>query len=146
MDPGTSHPVRNLALESQQAAQQGVVVSEQDEATRDLGEELEKKRGNVKEVSPLQREGLTLAKMLLWAIFVFIVLIGLGWMFGGPDPPTVQGNVDQGKAAADNYKALRETYLENGPKELFDVVVTSGLIPIPTLILGYIFGSQEAAK
>ena len=121
-------------------------MSEQDEATRDLREEDKEKSGTLKEVTPLQRAGIDLTKWILGAIFIAILLIGYGWMFGGPDPPVVHETANKGKAVAENYKALRETYLENGPKELFNVVVTSGLLPILTLLLGYIFGTQEAAK
>ena len=45
------------------------------------------------------------------------------------------------KELIENYKVLRETAAD-GATKLFDLIVVKALLPVFTLILGYIFGSQ----
>lgn len=58
---------------------------------------------------------------------------------------TLAENADAAKKVIENYKALRELHSEQTAK-LFDTVVVKMLLPIFTLLLGYIFGNQKAAK
>lgn len=135
--------VRNLAQEAEAASQQ-IGVSEQDPNSRNLREELRETQGVFREVTGLQRSGLYLAWAILAIILVAVLVVGLDWIVGGPTIPDVPITNDEGaKATVENFKTLRDADLDR-PRQLFTLVVTGGLVPLFTLLLGYIFGSQQA--
>ncbi len=51
----------------------------------------------------------------------------------------------EAKAVIENYKALRDADLDR-PRPLFTLIVAGGLVPLLTLLLGYVFGSQQATN
>ena len=82
---------------------------------------------------------------LAWAvgavILMVIVFVCADWLVTVPARPPLQAP----REVIDAYKELRAGAIEDASK-LFDLIVAKALLPVFTAILGYIFGSREAAR
>ncbi len=92
-------------------------------------------------LTPTQEAGMKLA---LWVGIVILMVIGfvcVDWVCTIPPRPALGATRD----IIDNYKDLRSAATDDASK-LFTLVVLTSLLPVFTAILGYIFGSKQAAK
>jgi len=100
----------------------------------------------VQPMTQLQWAGVTLAIVCFVCILVVTILVAFDWVVGGPSPPTtLPGDPEQAQMRIENWQALREADLER-PKELFNLVVLSALLPLLTLLVGYLFGQQAGSR
>ena len=104
---------------------------------------------NYKPMGGLQKAGYRLAVGVGLAIIVVIIGLGFVWANHAPPPPTLpEGPVGITDVEMANMTTLLEHYRTandmalEGPMKLFDQVVAKALLPLFTLILGYIFGSR----
>jgi hypothetical protein len=118
----------------------------------DLTTEATGSKSAVRELQPLQRVGYSLARYVLAAMAVAIVVIlWLSFVYLpqplAPAPPSVQASdsVAQYKGLVDAYIPLANQALERAEKLLQTVVVTV-FLPSFTAILGYIFGTRTAGS
>lgn len=133
----------NLPEEVERLSRKGQVAVVEGEEPINIASGIEESKGDIKEVSGLQKAGLGLAKLVLWAILAVLVVIVADWVIGGPTVPEVPTGSNQ--AIIENYAALRDADLER-PRQLFILIISGGLLPVSTLLLGYIFGSRDASN
>lgn len=59
-----------------------------------------------------------------------------------PSAETMQAAAGDSKTAIEQYKELSQIAIKNG-QDLFQTIVTQALLPVLTVILGYIFGKSD---
>lgn len=94
----------------------------------------------IRQLSPTQQAGMKLAWAVGTVILLVIVFVCVDWVLMVPARPPLQAP----REVIDTYKELRAGAVEDASK-LFDLIVAKALLPVFTAILGYIFGSREAA-
>jgi len=102
-------------------------------------------------LTPLQQAGMRLAIGV--GAVTFLVMVGLWthWMWHTPTVPSLvidstngQAVITDTKLLMDNYKIAAELAMD-GPSRMFDQMVVKMLYPLFTLILGYVFGANNAS-
>ena len=96
--------------------------------------------GQIRGMTPVRRAAfwLALGVLLLLAV-VTVMLVGVG-LLDAPRPPNLDGlDVDAARATVDNYARLISTYWDQ-IRGLFVETVGVALLPMLTLVVGYIFG------
>jgi hypothetical protein len=86
----------------------------------------------------------------LWValgVRVMILLVGapltIAWVTGGPPPPRLEGlSPDAAKTILEQYRQLVQIHEETA-RARFDEIVLKALLPILTLVPGYVLGSQQ---
>ena len=89
--------------------------------------------------------GATMASRLLWIICALVVAFLLGWWFTRPSIEEVKGitgAAQKSEVILETLRQLREDHFE-AVRNLFQLLVLSGLIPLFTLLAGYAFGSRQ---
>jgi hypothetical protein len=96
----------------------------------------------------VQQVGHDLASRVLWFVCVLAVLFLAAWWFSRPSPEDVKTLLGADATSEQILTTLRELRREhvNNFRDLFQLVVLSGLVPLFTLLAGYAFGSQEREK
>lgn len=95
-----------------------------------------------------QMEGARLAKLLLWAICLSTVLFLVGWWISRPSIEDVKQILDaaaDGKTRLEALQQLRKDHLDMF-RDLFQLIVSSILVPLFTLVVGYAFGARQAER
>jgi hypothetical protein len=128
VNPGEGSPERP-------GESQGVVVISEE---REIGPVT-----SVRPLEPLQRAALWVAL----GVGVMILLVGaplaIAWVTGGPPAPKLEGLTPEvAKAVIEQYRALVQIH-DEAARARFDEIVLKALLPILTLVLGYVFGSQR---
>ena len=72
---------------------------------------------------------------------VFLLAWGAYWLGYSPKVPALSSDPITAKALLDNYKAASALFLDDLFR-VFDVVIAKALLPLFTLILGYLFGAN----
>jgi hypothetical protein len=97
----------------------------------------------VRPLQPLQRAALWVALGLGVLIVVIAAPLTIGWLVNAPQPPNLEGlTPEQITAAVATYRDLVQIH-ENAAQARFDTIILKALLPILTLTLGYVFGSQQ---
>lgn len=92
--------------------------------------------------------GARLASRLLWVICTLATAFLVAWWFTRPALTEVQqllGPAAQGKDPVEVLRGLRRDHFEQF-RDLFQIVVLSGLVPLFTLLAGYAFGARQREK
>jgi hypothetical protein len=107
----------------------------------------------VKGLTALQRAGvnLTIGVGLVASIVIFVLVSY--WTRTSPDLPALPtdiSNLDDAKLNTwklllENYKTAYAVALD-GPLQIFDQVIVKVLLPLFTLLLGYVFGTNRPAR
>src|SRR5215208_4381262 len=98
-----------------------------------------------RQLTPTQRAGMDLAIGVGTLIALVTAAAVISYLLNAPDvPANLPDDSEKAKMMIDNYKSVSEIYMEQGLK-VFEDVVLSGLLPVFTAILGYIFGTQTVA-
>ncbi len=95
-----------------------------------------------------QFHGARLASRVLWFICGLAVIFLGAWWYTRPSLADVQqflGAAANGKDVLDALQSLRTQHF-NEFRDLFQLVVLSGLLPLFTLLAGYAFGARQAEK
>ncbi len=93
----------------------------------------------VNEPTWAQRMGLYLLIGVGVLIGVVIVAAGAAWLWDAPTMPAqLPQNEEAARAVIENYKRASEA-----PQQLLAAVVVNGLLPVFTLLLGYVFGARQ---
>jgi hypothetical protein len=96
----------------------------------------------VQSLTGLQRAGVLIIAIIGFCIIIVTALVAVDWIMGGPPPPANLPKDSQlAQARIEDWQALREADLER-PKQLFDLIVLKALLPLFTLIVGYLFGQH----
>jgi hypothetical protein len=96
----------------------------------------------VKPLEPLQRAALWSALGIGVLILLIATPLTIGWLIGAPPAPSLEGlTPEQSKVAVDTYRELVQIH-EAAAQTRFDTIILKALLPILTLTLGYVFGSQ----
>ena len=101
----------------------------------------------------LEYWGITFMFLLLLAIILVTMIFLVGWLWTRPTPSevaTILGQVDANDPAGaadriDTLSTLCQNHLDNY-RDLFQVLVLGGLVPLFTLIAGYVFGRNLAER
>lgn len=96
----------------------------------------------------VQQFGGSLASRVLWFVCALSVLFLFAWWFTRPTLAEVQkilGNSAEPKEVLETLRNLQRDHFDQF-RDLFQIVVLSGLVPIFTLLAGYTFGSREWEK
>ena len=101
--------------------------------------------------SHLEKKGTLAMLMLLWAICISVVLFLLCWWCTRPSQTDVKDLAVAlaGQNATVSAEQLREVLVamrqehSTSLKDLFQTLVLSGLVPLFTLIAGYLFGKGQ---
>jgi hypothetical protein len=97
----------------------------------------------VRPLQPLQRAALWVALGLGVLIVIIAAPLTIGWLVYAPQPPRLEGlTQEQVVAAVATYRELVQIH-ENAAQARFDTIILKALLPILTLTLGYVFGSQQ---
>ncbi len=95
-------------------------------------------------LTPEQRAGMgILVGVAVLAVIAF-AFIGISWVVGTPRPPVLPDDPQRAQVLIANYKTLADAAHESTLK-LFDATVAKVLLPVFTLILGYVFGNRAKA-
>lgn len=98
--------------------------------------------GEVRPLQPIQRAGLWMATLVALIIVAVAAPILVGWATRAPAPPDLAGlEPAAARVAVENYQALSSAWSDTA-RALFEETVVRTLLPVFTLILGYVFGSQ----
>ena len=96
----------------------------------------------------IQRLGGNLASRVLWFVCGLSVLFLIAWWFTRPTLAGVQkilGNSATPKDVLEILRSLQRDHFDRF-RDLFQIVVLSGLVPLFTLLAGYAFGAREREK
>lgn len=100
----------------------------------------------------VQALGGRLASRVLWFVCGLAVLFLIAWWLTRPSLEEVQRILDasaepktQAKEIVELLRDLRRDHFDHF-RDLFQLVVLSGLVPLFTLLAGYAFGSSEREK
>lgn len=94
---------------------------------------------DVNEPTWAQKMGLYLLIGVGTLIAVVIVAAGASWLWSSPTMPTqLPDNEEAARAVIENYKSA-----STAPQQLLTGVVVNGLLPVFTLLLGYVFGARQ---
>ena len=100
----------------------------------------------------LEAWGVRFMRLLLYAIVVATCLVLLAWFATRPDMQdveTILGQADPNDPAAaarlDALERLCQNHL-NHFQDLFQMLVLGGLVPLFTLMAGYVFGRHQAER
>jgi hypothetical protein len=99
----------------------------------------------VSELTATQKAGMYLAKGVGALIFLITVIAVLNYVWFAPRMPTLPENAADAKAVIENHKTVSEIYVAQSTR-IFELIVSSALLPVFTAILGYIFGTNQAAQ
>jgi hypothetical protein len=82
----------------------------------------------------------------IWMLGVCIAMLGyyLGHLPGPPPTQSPAETADQYRQVLDNQK-LAVDHFRDSLNFAFDLMVTKTILPLITLLLGYLFGSKKAA-
>jgi hypothetical protein len=95
-----------------------------------------------RQLTPTQRAGMDLAYGVGALIALVTVVFVASYLFNGPAIPTpLPEDAEKAQAMIENHKSISEIYMAQSLR-VFEVVISGGLLPIFTAILGYIFGTQ----
>ena len=92
--------------------------------------------------------GANLLVLLLLVICLFALSFMVAWVFTRPDLQTVQTVLGAGASPQEVMnvlKALQQEHLQQF-RDLFGLIVQSGLVPLFTLLAGYVFGSRQQER
>ncbi len=103
----------------------------------------------VKELTGLQKAGLSLAMGV--GLVAFVLILGIGYVLVRNLPPRLPAlpvsaspqDIERYKELAQLHQQMTQSAIDQSTK-LFQLVVITALLPIFTTILGYIFGSRKA--
>ena len=110
--------------------------------TQTLGVDRDISADTVRPLEPLQRAALLSALGIGVLIVAISVPLIVGWLLQAPQPPQLAGLDDAAtKRALETYRELVQIH-ESAAQGRFDTIVLKALLPILTLTLGYVFGSQ----
>lgn len=110
--------------------------------TQTLGVDRDISADTVRTLEPLQRAALWSALGIGVLIAAISIPLIVGWLLQAPQPPQLAGLDDAAtKRALDTYRELVQIH-ESAAQGRFDTIVLKALLPILTLTLGYVFGSQ----
>lgn len=113
-----------------------------DMAMQTLGVDRDISADTVRPLEPLQRAALWSALGIGVLIAAISIPLIVGWLLQAPQPPLLAGLDDAAtKRAVDTYRELVQIH-ESAAQGRFDTIVLKALLPILTLTLGYVFGSQ----
>jgi hypothetical protein len=116
-----------------------------DDRTLDLREEAKQtpsEEVRVERLTGLQRAGVMIIAVIGVCIIIVTALVAVDWVVGGPPPPAnLPPDSQLAQARIEDWQSLREADLER-PKQLFELIVQSALLPLFTLIAGYLFGQH----
>ena len=92
--------------------------------------------------------GGNLASRVLWFVCALSVLFLIAWWFTRPTLAEVQKILGNAAAPKDVLETLRNLQRDHFDqfRDLFQIVVPSGLVPLFTLLAGYAFGAREREK
>lgn len=96
----------------------------------------------------VEAAGLWQMSVVLAVICVVAVGFWVSWMWTQPtsaDARQLIGTTETSDAAVEVLIRLRSEHL-NEYREMFQMVVLSGLVPLFTLLAGYMFGRGQAAR
>ena len=96
----------------------------------------------------VQALGGRLASRVLWFVCGLAVLFLIAWWFTRPSFAEVQKMLSDSaepKEVVELLRSLRRDHFDHF-RDLFQLVVLSGLVPLFTLLAGYAFGSSEREK
>jgi hypothetical protein len=92
----------------------------------------------------LQWAGLRIVTIVGVLILIMTIMVGVDWQMGGPPlPKNLPTDSEAAKASIENWKALREAEWDRS-RQMFETIVQGALVPLFTLLLGYIFGTQTS--
>jgi hypothetical protein len=110
-----------------------------------------KQQVRVGKLTGTQWAGFILAVCVGVIILAVIIFIGIDWLSNAPnlsypDLKNVnQEDIETLSKAIEQYKSINDLAIER-VKTLFDSIVINALLPIFTLILGYVFGTQRVER
>ncbi len=93
----------------------------------------------------VQLSGVRFLGLLIWIICGLIVAFFASWLFTRPTFASVQamlGDTVDPKVVVETLRALRGDHVDHY-RDIFQLLVLSGLVPLVTLFAGYTFGRQE---
>jgi hypothetical protein len=97
----------------------------------------------IKPLEPLQQVGIWLAIAVGVVIIAVSIPILICWLTGAPTMPDLHNlTTEQATIVIGNYKSLSSIWNENA-KSMFEEIVVKALLPIFTLVLGYLFGARQ---
>jgi hypothetical protein len=86
-----------------------------------------------------QRMGLYLLIGVGALIAIVILTAGASWLWDAPTMPArLPDNEEAARAVIEGYKSA-----STAPQQLLTGVVVNGLLPVFTLLLGYVFGARQ---
>ncbi len=96
----------------------------------------------------IQQFGGNLASRVLWFVCGLAVLCLIAWWFTRPSLEEAQLLLGTDATPKEILEALRDLRRDHFDqlRELFQLVVLSGLVPLFTLLAGYAFGTREREK
>jgi hypothetical protein len=96
----------------------------------------------VKSLEPLQLAALWAALGIGVLILVIAIPLTIDWLLGAPAAPDLKGlTQEQTQNAIENYRTLVQIH-EAAAQTRFDTIILKALLPVLTLTLGYLFGTQ----
>jgi hypothetical protein len=123
-------------------------VVDLEELYRELGG---KQQVRVDKLTGTQWAGFRLAIGVGVIILAVIIFVGIDWIANAPnltypDLDSVNAeDIETLSKAIEQYKTINDLAIER-VKTLFDSIVVNALLPIFTLILGYVFGTQRVER
>jgi hypothetical protein len=102
----------------------------------------------IKPPTAAEAAGLWQMSIVLGVICLVTVGFWVSWMWTEPtlaDARSLLGTTDPAGTAVEVLLRLRSEHL-NQYREMFQMVVLSGLVPLFTLLAGYMFGRGQAAR
>jgi hypothetical protein len=96
----------------------------------------------VKALEPLQLAALWAALGIGVLILVIAIPLTIDWLLGAPNAPDLKGlTQEQTQNAVETYRTLVQIH-EAAAQTRFDTIILKALLPVLTLTLGYLFGTQ----
>ena len=95
-----------------------------------------------------QQFGGDLASRVLWFVCGLAALFLIAWWFTRPslaDVREILGASAAPKDVLETWRSLQRDHFDQF-RDLFQIVVLSGLVPLFTLLAGYAFGAREREK
>jgi hypothetical protein len=96
----------------------------------------------------VQLYGVRFLGLLIWVICGLIAAFFATWCLTRPTFTSVQGmfgDAVEPKVVVDTLRELRRDHVDHY-RDIFQLLVLSGLVPLVTLFAGYTFGRQESER
>ena len=123
-------------------------VVDLEELYQDLGG---KQQVRVGKLTGTQWAGFVLAISVGVIILAVIIFVGIDWLSNAPNLsyPNLDSvnaeDIETLSKAIEQYKTINDLAIER-VRTLFDSIVVNALLPVFTLILGYVFGTQRVER